>query len=55
METEYKRLAEQMKLSIAEVKRKVYAGGDRGVQHLKARLLHQKALQHVYTHASIQD
>ena len=53
--TEYKRLAEQMKISVAEVKRKVYAGGERGVQRLKARLLHQKAIQHVYTHANIQD
>ncbi len=55
METEYKRLAEQMKISVAEVKRKVYAGGDRGVQRLKARLLHERAIQHVYTHANIQD
>ena len=55
MEAEYTLLAEQMKISLAEVKRKVYAGGDSGVQRLKARLLHQKALQHVYTHANIQD
>lgn len=55
METEYKRLAEQMKISVAEVKRKVYAGGDRGVQRLKARLLHERAIQHVYSHANIQD
>ncbi len=55
IDAEYKRLAEQMKISLAEVKRKIYAGGDRGVQRLKARLLHQKVLQHVYTNANIQD
>ena len=55
IETEYKHLAEQMKISLAEVKRKVYAGGDRGVQRLKARLLQRKAIQHVCTHAHIQD
>ncbi|HIO22576.1 MAG TPA: trigger factor [Nitrospirales bacterium] len=55
IDTEYKRLAEQMKISLAEVKRKVYAGGDRGVQRFKARLLHQKAIQYVYAHAHIQD
>ena len=55
IENEYKHLAEQMKISVAEAKRKVYAGGARGVQRLKARLLHHKALQHVYSHAHIQD
>tara|TARA_B100000315_G_scaffold260644_1_gene323671 strand:- start:435 stop:1724 length:1290 start_codon:yes stop_codon:yes gene_type:complete len=55
IEAEYKSIAVQMKLSVAEVKRKVYAGGERGVERLKDRLLHQKAIQHVYTHAQIQD
>ncbi len=55
IETEYRSLAEQMKLSVAEVKRKVHAGGDRGVERLKARLLHLKAIQHVYDNAHIQD
>ena len=55
VEKEYGRLAEQMKVSISEVKRKLYAGGDRGVQRLKARLLHQKSLQHVYENANIHD
>ena len=55
VEKEYGRLAEQMKVSISEVKRKLYAGGDREVQRLKARLLHQKSLQHVYENANIHD
>ena len=55
VESEYTRLAEQMKISAADVKRKVCAGGDRAVQRLKSRLLHRKAIHYVYTHACIQD
>ena len=55
VESEYTRLAEQMKISVADMKRKVCAGGDRAVQRLKSRLLHRKAIHYVYTHACIQD
>ncbi len=54
-EMEYKRLAEQMKTSATEVKRKVHGGGDRAIQRFKARLLHQKALDYIYSHANMED
>ena len=56
IETEYGRLADQMKISISEVKKKVHEVSDnRGVDRLKDRLLHQKSLQHVYDNANIHD
>ncbi len=56
IETEYGRLADQMKISISEVKKKVHEVGDnKGVDRLKGRLLHQKSLQHVYDNANIHD
>lgn len=54
IEAEIKRMAQDLRLTVAEVKKIVEAGGEESLEELRGRILADKALDFVYRHAVIQ-